>query len=72
MREISRFRDEFNEQYSIRSKMQRVKEVTDSIENLLDIKEYMLANEQQQLTKFIALESMLFDAKSPMPAKRQL
>lgn len=72
MRELSRFREEFNDQYSIRSRMQKVKDVTDSIENLLDIKEYILANEEQQLQKFIGLESQLFDAKSPMPAKRTL
>lgn len=52
MRELSRFRDEFNDQYSIRSKMLKVKEVTDSIDNLLDIKEYVLANEEQTLIKF--------------------
>ena len=29
MRELSRFRDEFNDEYSIRSKMLRVRDVTD-------------------------------------------
>ena len=45
MRELSLFRDEFNDQYSIRSKMLKVLDVTKSIDNLLDIKEYMFKNE---------------------------
>jgi hypothetical protein len=39
MRELSKFRDEFNEQYSIRSKMLKVKEVTTQIDELLHVKE---------------------------------
>lgn len=52
MRELSRFRDEFNDQYSIRSKMLKVRDVTESIEELLDIKEFRLTHEEQTLVKF--------------------
>jgi len=57
MRELSRFRDEFNDQYSMRSKMIKVKEITDSIDDLLNIKEYVFSNEEAQLKKFSSLES---------------
>ena len=42
MRELSRFREEFNDSYSIRSKMNKVQMVTESIEELLNIKEFRL------------------------------
>lgn len=38
MRELSRFRDEFNDQYSIRSKLKKTQQVTGSIDQLLKIK----------------------------------
>ena len=39
MRELSKFRDEFNEQYSIRSNLLKVKEVNTQIDELLHVKE---------------------------------
>jgi hypothetical protein len=65
MRELSKFRDEFNEQYSIRSKMLKVKEVTTQIDELLQVKEQMLANDETILTKFTQSEHLLLDPKSP-------
>lgn len=49
MRELSRFRDEFNDQYSIRSKMLKVQEVTKQIDDLLIVKEAMVKNDEQTL-----------------------
>jgi hypothetical protein len=46
--------------------------MTESIEELLDIKEYRLANEESTLKKFQEAESKLFEATSPQPAKRTL
>lgn len=65
MRELSKFRDEFNEQYSIRSKMLKVKEVTTQIDELLHVKEQMLANDETILSKFTSSEHFLLDPKSP-------
>ena len=46
MRELSRFRDDFNDEYSIRSKILKVRDVTDQIEDILNIKEYRLELEE--------------------------
>jgi len=45
MRELSKFREEFNEQYSIRSKMLKVQKVTQEIGSLLKIKEQILVKD---------------------------
>jgi hypothetical protein len=52
MRELSKFREEFNEQYSIRSKMLKVQKVTHEISNLLKIKEQILVKDEQTLKTF--------------------
>jgi len=72
MRELSRFRDEFNDEYSIRSKILKVRDVTDSIEDLLNIKEYRLELENQAVKKFQEQEAKLFDPTSPRPPKKNL
>jgi hypothetical protein len=46
MRELSKFREEFNEQYSIRSKMLKVQKVTQEIESLLKIKSQILVQDE--------------------------
>ncbi len=46
MRDLSRLKDEFNDQYSIRSKMLKVKEVTSNITDILVIKENIMQNEE--------------------------
>ena len=71
MRELSKFRDEFNEQYSIRSKMLKVKEVTTQIEELLHVKEQMLADDETILSKFTSSEKILLDPKSPQLSSRR-
>lgn len=52
MRDLSKLRDEFNDSYSIKSKMIKVKEVTNHIEELLNIKDYRLVHEEETLRKF--------------------
>jgi hypothetical protein len=52
MRELSKFRDEFNEQYSIRSKMLKVHNVTQEIDTLLKIKQQILVKDEQTLKAF--------------------
>lgn len=46
MRELSRFRDEFNDSYSIRSKLKIVKQVTHRIDDLVKSKDVVVAREE--------------------------
>ena len=72
MRELSRFRDDFNDEYSIRSKILKVRDVTDQIEDILNIKEYRLELEEFAVRKFQEQENKLFEPTSPHLSKKTL
>ena len=71
MRELSRFRDEFNDHYSVRSKLQKVLGVTEAIDNVLQTKQQVLDSEEQILAKFQQMEQRLFRSDSPHQRKFQ-
>lgn len=65
MRELSRFRDEFNDTYSMRSKLLKAKEVTTSINKVIGIKEKSLSSAQDTLNRFQTMAGKLFEVQSP-------
>ncbi len=69
MRELSKFREEFNEQYSIRSKMLKVQRVTQEIENILQIKSQILVKDEQSLKAFGKMELSITDPNTPSQAR---
>jgi hypothetical protein len=52
MRELGRFRDEFSENYSLRSKMKRSKEVCKEIDGIMVQKQQTLAKDKAKLVYF--------------------
>jgi hypothetical protein len=72
MRELSRFRDDFADQYSLRSKLVKVRDVTEQIEGLLDIKEYRLDNERQTIQRFEESEKRLVEQTSKDPVRKSI
>ena len=69
MRELSRFRDDFNDEYSIRSKILKVRDVTDQIEDILNIKEYRLGSFKNKRTNFSSPHRLIYPKRhsSPLP-----
>lgn len=51
--------------------MLKVKEVTTQIDELLQVKEQMLANDETILSKFTQSEQLLLDPKSPQISSRR-
>lgn len=51
--------------------MLKVKEVTIQIDELLQVKEQMLANDETILSKFTQSEQILLDPKSPQISRRR-
>ena len=72
MRELSKFREEFNEQYSIRSKMLKVQKVTQEIGSLLKIKEQILVKDEHTLRTFGQMELSITDPNTPSQTKRSI
>ena len=70
MRELSKFREEFNEQYSIRSKMLKVQKVTQEIDSLLKIKQQILVKDEQTLKTFGQMELSITDPSTPNQGRR--
>ncbi|CDW89734.1 UNKNOWN [Stylonychia lemnae] len=71
MRELSRFKDEFNDQYSIRSKLLKTQEVTKSITKILKTKDAQTANEDKMLARFHQMANKLFESDSPRSQQKQ-
>lgn len=64
MRELSRFRDEFNDVYSLRSKLLKTSVITQKIDNLIASKNKALTSEVQLLGHFKEQANHLFKQKA--------
>ena len=63
MRELSRFRGEFLENYSLRSKLLMTQKVQLKIERMMDGQQDLLQAETNQLDHFVEQSQKLFESK---------
>ncbi len=61
MRELHRFRSEFNETYSIRSKMRKTHTITTRIDDLIQVNKSLIVTEEGVLTRFQEAATTLYN-----------
>ena len=63
MRELSRFRGEFLDDYSLRSKLLATQKVQQKISRMMQGQQSILKDEEDQLQKFVDQQQSLYDSK---------
>ena len=63
MRELSRFRGEFLDNYSLRSKLLKILQCQEHINKIMKVKDEVLQEEIQKLDTFVGNSQELFDSK---------
>ena len=63
MRELSRFRGEFLDNYSLRSKLLKTQQVHEKISTMIDTQKDILQNEMGKLNHFMEQSQQLFESK---------
>jgi len=66
MRELQRFRDEFNDLYSLRSKIKHTQQVCQQVGLQIAEKEAVLTRDKDMLSKFKSSAAQLFDEEKMM------